>query len=210
MKKAIKYSAVISFVFLVLFVNLFFLMRVSLLDWQSRKLEAATTEIFEQIKDSDFSSVELSEKDIDFVVYGLKSKRVLSTSNAEILPLPNVQGIQRHFLKNHGGTQNRTEILYLCRTYDFLDGKKICVQVSVPAEKKNFQKLLQLFPRSILKILIPLILILFFTISFYFVRLKKIRQPKRVHRECESRTEKADCRDFRSRRFAPSARKEAA
>ena len=45
--------------------------------------------------------------------------------------------------------------------------------ITKPFKKKLSQRLLALIPRSILKILIPLILILFFVLAFYFLRLEK-------------------------------------
>ena len=46
MKKAMKQSFMLTFVFLILFMNLFFLMRISLRDTQAKKLEGTTAELF--------------------------------------------------------------------------------------------------------------------------------------------------------------------
>lgn len=173
MKKAMKQSFMLTFVFLILFMNLFFLMRISLRDTQAKKLEGTTAELFAQINDGNFSNLQTSQKDVDFVIYALKSKKILA-ANRDFLPLlPLAKGIQRYSLKNPKDTEKKIEILYLCRNYELSGGKIVCIQVSVPTEKKLPQKLLALIPRSILKILIPIILILFFALAFYFLRLKK-------------------------------------
>lgn len=173
MKKAMKQSFMLTFVFLILFMNLFFLMRISLRDTQAKKLEGTTTELFAQINDGNFSNLQTSQKDVDFVIYALKSKKILA-ANRDFLPLlPLAKGIQRYSLKNPKDSEKKIEILYLCRNYELSGGKIVCIQVSVPTEKKLPQKLLALIPRSILKILIPLILILFFALAFYFLRLEK-------------------------------------
>ncbi len=173
MKKAVKYSFVLSFVFLILFMNLFFLMRISMRDLQSRKLEAAAGELFARIDGGNFSDLEISQKDVDFVIYAPKSKKILAISRDFLPLLPLAKGIQRYSLKNPKDTEKKIEILYLCRNYELFDGKIVCIQVSVPTEKKLPQKLLALIPRSILKILIPLILVLFCALAFYFLRLEK-------------------------------------
>lgn len=173
MKKAMKQSFMLTFVFLILFMNLFFLMRISLRDTQAKKLEGTTAELFAQINDGNFSNLQTSQKDVDFVIYALKSKKILA-ANRDFLPLlPLAKGIQRYSLKNPKDTEKKIEILYLCRNYELSGGKIVCIQVSVPTEKKLPKKLLALIPRSILKILIPLILILFFVLAFYFLRLEK-------------------------------------
>ena len=173
MKKAMKQSFMLTFVFLILFMNLFFLMRISLRDTQAKKLEGTTAELFAQINDGNFSNLQTSQKDVDFVIYALKSKKILA-ANRDFLPLlPLAKGIQRYSLKNPKDTEKKIEILYLCRNYELSGGKIVCIQVSVPTEKKLPQKLLALSPRSILKILIPLILILFCALAFYFLRLEK-------------------------------------
>ncbi|WP_191017165.1 sensor histidine kinase [Treponema zioleckii] len=173
MKKAIKHSFALTFAFLILFMNLFFLMRISLRDTQAKKLEGTTAELFAQINDGNFSNLQTSQKDVDFVIYALKSKKILA-ANRDFLPLlPLAKGIQRYSLKNPKNTEKKIEILYLCRNYELSGGKIVCIQVSVPTEKELPQKLLALIPRSILKILIPLILILFFALAFYFLRLEK-------------------------------------
>jgi signal transduction histidine kinase len=185
MKKAMKQSFMLTFVFLILFMNLFFLMRISLRDTQAKKLEETTAEIFAQINDGNFSNLQTSQKDVDFVIYALKSKKILA-ANRDFLPLlPLAKGIQRYSSINAGinagknadknpkDSEKKIEILYLCRNYELFDGKIVCIQVSVPTEKKLPQKLLALIPRSILKILIPLILILFCALAFYFLRLEK-------------------------------------
>ncbi len=169
MKKAVKYSFVLSFVFLILFMNLFFLMRISMRDVQSRKLEAAAAELFARIDGGNFSDLEISQKDVDFVIYAPKSKKILAVSRERLPLLPQAKGIQSFSLKK----PKNTELLYLCRNYEFSDGKIVCIQVSIPAEKDLLQKLFALIPRSLLKILIPLILVLFFALSFYFIRLEK-------------------------------------
>lgn len=173
MKKAMKQSFMLTFVFLILFMNLFFLMRISLRDTQAKKLEGTTAELFAQINDGNFSNLQTSQKDVDFVIYALKSKKILA-ANRDFLPLlPLAKGIQRYSLKNPKDIEKKIEILYLCRNYELSGGKIVCIQVSVPTEKKLPQKLLALIPRSILKILIPLILILFFALAFYFLNLEK-------------------------------------
>ena len=173
MKKAIRYSAVISFVFLVLFANLFFLMRISLLESHTKGLERAAAEIYEQIKDGDFSAIALSDTDIDFVVYSPKSRKIFASSNNAIPPLPATRTVQRHSIKSPVDTEKRITVLYLAKTFPLVNGKMTCVQVSVPAEKEIFQKLFLIFPRSLLRILIPLIVILFFVLTFYFLNLEK-------------------------------------
>ena len=50
-----KQSFMLTFVFLILFMNLFFLMRISLRDTQAKKLEGTTAELFAQINDGNFS-----------------------------------------------------------------------------------------------------------------------------------------------------------
>ena len=173
MKKAMKQSFMLTFVFLILFMNLFFLMRISLRDTQAKKLEGTTAELFAQINDGNFSNLQTSQKDVDFVIYALKSKKILA-ANRDFLPLlPLAKGIQRYSLKKPKDSEKKIEILYLCRNYELSGGKIVCIQVSVPTEKELPQKLLALIPRSILKILIPLILILFFALAFYFLRLEK-------------------------------------
>lgn len=163
----------LTFVFLILFMNLFFLMRISLRDTQAKKLEGTTAELFAQINDGNFSNLQTSQKDVDFVIYALKSKKILA-ANRDFLPLlPLAKGIQRYSLKKPKDSEKKIEILYLCRNYELSGGKIVCIQVSVPTEKELPQKLLALIPRSILKILIPLILILFFALAFYFLRLEK-------------------------------------
>ena len=173
MKKAMKQSFMLTFVFLILFMNLFFLMRISLRDTQAKKLEGTTAELFAQINDGNFSNLQTSQKDVDFVIYALKSKKILAANRGSLPLLPLAKGIQRYSLKNPKDTEKKIEILYLCRNYELSGGKIVCIQVSVPTEKKLPQKLLALIPRSILKILIPLILILFFALAFYFLRLEK-------------------------------------
>ncbi len=177
MKKAIKYSFVFTFAFLILALTLFFLMRISMRDSQAKRLEEAASEIFAQIKNGSLSDIQRSQKDIDFVIYARTSRRVLASSNAKIPPLPLARGVQRYSLKNQPDSENKKEknmdILYLCRTYKPSDGKEICIQVSVPAEKEISQVLFLIFPRSLLKILIPLLLFLFVTFSFYFIVLEK-------------------------------------
>ena len=173
MKKAMKQSFMLTFVFLILFMNLFFLMRISLRDTQAKKLEGTTAELFAQINDGNFSNLQTSQKDVDFVIYALKSKKILA-ANRDFLPLlPHAKGIQRYSLKNPKDSEKKIEILYLCRNYELSGGKIVCIQVSIPTEKELPQKLLALIPPSILKILIPLILILFFALAFYFLRLEK-------------------------------------
>lgn len=173
MKKAMKQSFMLTFVFLILFMNLFFLMRISLRDTQAKKLEGTTAELFAQINDGNFSNLQTSQKDVDFVIYALKSKKILAANRGSLPLLPLAKGIQRYSLKNPKDTEKKIEILYLCRNYELSGGKIICIQVSVPTEKELPQKLLALIPRSILKILIPLILILFCALAFYFLRLEK-------------------------------------
>lgn len=177
MKKAIKYSFVFTFAFLILALTLFFLMRISMRDSQAKRLEEAASEIFAQIKNGSLSDIQRSQKDIDFVIYARTSRRVLASSNAKIPPLPLARGVQRYSLKNQPDSENKKEknmdILYLCRTYKPSDGKEICIQVSVPAEKEISQVLFLIFPRSLLKILIPLLLFLFVTFSFYFIVLER-------------------------------------
>ena len=173
MKKAMKQSFMLTFVFLILFMNLFFLMRISLRDTQAKKLEGTTAELFAQINDGNFSNLQTSQKDVDFVIYALKSKKILAANRGSLPLLPLAKGIQRYSLKNPKNSEKKIEILYLCRNYELSGGKIVCIQVSVPTEKKLPQKLLALIPRSILKILIPLILILFFALAFYFLRLEK-------------------------------------
>ena len=173
MKKAIKYSFVFTFAFLILALTLFFLMRISMRDTQGKRLEGATVEIFSQIKNGNFSDIVLSQKDIDFVIYGRNSKKILAASNSRIPLLPPVTGVQGYFLKNQDDGEKRTEILYLCRTYKFSDERAICIQTSIPAEKEISQILFSIFPRSLLKILIPLLLFLFVTFSFYFIVLER-------------------------------------
>ena len=173
MKKAMKQSFMLMFVFLILFMNLFFLMRISLRDTQAKKLEGTTAELFAQINDGNFSNLQTSQKDVDFVIYALKSKKILAANRGSLPLLPLAKGIQRYSLKNPKDTEKKIEILYLCRNYELSGGKIVCIQVSVPTEKKLPQKLLALIPRSILKILIPLILILFCALAFYFLRLEK-------------------------------------
>ena len=146
-------------------------------DSQAKRLEEAASEIFAQIKNGSLSDIQRSQKDIDFVIYARTSRRVLASSNAKIPPLPLARGVQRYSLKNQPDSENKKEknmdILYLCRTYKPSDGKEICIQVSVPAEKEISQVLFLIFPRSLLKILIPLLLFLFVTFSFYFIVLEK-------------------------------------
>ncbi|MBR6080991.1 MAG: HAMP domain-containing histidine kinase [Treponema sp.] len=146
-------------------------------DSQAKRLEEATVEIFSQIKNGSLSDIHRSQKDIDFVIYARTSRRVLASSNAKIPPLPLARGVQRYSLKNQPDSENKKEknmdILYLCRTYKPSDGKEICIQVSVPAEKEISQVLFLIFPRSLLKILIPLLLFLFVTFSFYFIVLER-------------------------------------
>lgn len=177
MKKAMKQSFMLTFVFLILFMNLFFLMRISLRDTQAKKLEGTTAELFAQINDGNFSNLQTSQKDVDFVIYALKSKKILAANRDSLPLLPLAKGIQRYSSKNAGknpkNTEKKIEILYLCRNYELSGGKIVCIQVSIPAEKDLPQKLFALIPRSILKILIPLILILFFALAFYFLRLEK-------------------------------------
>lgn len=173
MKKAVKYSFVFTFAFLILALNLFFLMRISMRDSQSKRLEDASTEIFAQIKNDSLSDIQLSQKDIDYVIYARTSRRVLSSNTAKIPPLPFVRGVQRYSLKNENGGKESTDILYLCRSYVFSDGKVICIQVSIPAEKEISQVLFSIFPRSLLKVLIPLLLFLFLSFSLYFIVLEK-------------------------------------
>ena len=168
-----KQSFMLTFVFLILFMNLFFLMRISLRDTQAKKLEGTTAELFAQINDGNFSNLQTSQKDVDFVIYALKSKKILA-ANRDFLPLlPHAKGIQRYSLKKPKDSEKKIEILYLCRNYELSGGKIVCIQVSIPTEKELPQKLLALIPRSILKILIPLILILFCALAFYFLRLEK-------------------------------------
>ena len=181
MKKAMKQSFMLTFVFLILFMNLFFLMRISLRDTQAKKLEAAAAELFARIDGGNFSDLETSQKDVDFVIYALKSKKILAVSRDSIPLLPLAKGVQRYSSKDAGtnagknpeGSGKKIELLYLCRNYEFSGGKIVCIQVSIPAEKDLVQKLFALIPRSLLKILIPLILVLFFALSFYFIRLEK-------------------------------------
>lgn len=173
MKKAMKQSFMLTFVFLILFMNLFFLMRISLRDTQAKKLEGTTAELFAQINDGNFSNLQTSQKDVDFVIYALKSKKILAANRGSLPLLPLAKGIQRYSLKNPKDSEKKIEILYLCRNYELSGGKIVCIQVSVPTEKELPQKLLALIPPSILKILIPLILILFFALAFYFLRLEK-------------------------------------
>ena len=172
-----KQSFMLTFVFLILFMNLFFLMRISLRDTQAKKLEGTTAELFAQINDGNFSNLQTSQKDVDFVIYALKSKKILAANRDSLPLLPLAKGIQRYSSKNAGknpkNTEKKIEILYLCRNYELSGGKIVCIQVSIPAEKDLPQKLFALIPRSILKILIPLILILFFALAFYFLRLEK-------------------------------------
>ena len=163
----------LTFVFLILFMNLFFLMRISLRDTQAKKLEGTTAELFAQINDGNFSNLQTSQKDVDFVIYALKSKKILAANRGSLPLLPLAKGIQRYSLKNPKDSEKKIEILYLCRNYELSGGKIVCIQVSVPTEKELPQKLLALIPPSILKILIPLILILFFALAFYFLRLEK-------------------------------------
>lgn len=177
MKKAIKYSFVFTFAFLILALTLFFLMRISMRDSQAKRLEEAASEIFAQIKNGSLSDIQRSQKDIDFVIYARNSKKILAASNSRIPLLPLARGVQRYSLKNQPDSENKKEknmdILYLCRTYKPSDGKEICIQVSVPAEKEISQMLFLIFPRSLLKILIPLLLFLFVTFSFYFIVLER-------------------------------------
>ena len=173
MKKAVKYSFVFTFAFLILALNLFFLMRISMRDSQSKRLEEASSEIFAQIKNDSLSDIQLSQKDIDYVIYARTSRRVLAASSAMLPPLPFVRGVQRYSLKNENGGKESTDILYLCRSYVFSDGKVICIQVSIPAEKEISQVLFSIFPRSLLKVLIPLLLFLFLSFSLYFIVLEK-------------------------------------
>ena len=168
-----KQSFMLTFVFLILFMNLFFLMRISLRDTQAKKLEAAAAELFAQINDGNFSNLQTSQKDVDFVIYAAKSKKILAANRGSLPLLPLAKGIQRYSLKNPKNIEKKIELLYLCRNYEFSDGKIVCIQVSIPAEKDLVQKLFALIPRSLLKILIPLILVLFFALSFYFIRLEK-------------------------------------
>ncbi|MBQ4377654.1 MAG: HAMP domain-containing histidine kinase [Treponema sp.] len=142
-------------------------------DSQSKRLEDASTEIFAQIKNDSLSDIQLSQKDIDYVIYARTSRRVLSSNTAKIPPLPFVRGVQRYSLKNENGGKESTDILYLCRSYVFSDGKVICIQVSIPAEKEISQVLFSIFPRSLLKVLIPLLLFLFLSFSLYFIVLEK-------------------------------------
>lgn len=152
-------------------------MRISMRDSQAKRLEEAASEIFVQIKNGSLSDIQRSQKDIDFVIYARTSRRVLASSNAKIPPMPLARGVQRYSLKNQPDSENKKEknmdILYLCRTYKPSDGKEICIQVSVPAEKEISQVLFLIFPRSLLKILIPLLLFLFVTFSFYFIVLER-------------------------------------
>ncbi len=152
-------------------------MRISMRDSQAKRLEEAASEIFAQIKNGSLSDIQRSQKDIDFVIYARTSRRVLASSNAKIPPLPLARGVQRYSLKNQPDSENKKEknmdILYLCRTYKPSDGKELCIQVSVPAEKEISQVLFLIFPRSLLKILIPLLLFLFVTFSFYFIVLER-------------------------------------
>ncbi|MCR5124553.1 MAG: HAMP domain-containing histidine kinase [Treponema sp.] len=173
MKKAIKYSFVLAFIFIVLFANLFFLMRISMRDGQSRNLESSATELFAQIQYGDFTDIQTNQKDVDFVIYGLKSKKILASSKDAIPLLPLAKGIQRYSLKNPKDSSKRIEILYLCRTYELSDGRMVCIQTSVPTKKELTQKLLALIPRSLLKILIPLLLILFVSFPLHFIVLEK-------------------------------------
>ena len=146
-------------------------------DSQAKRLEEAASEIFAQIKNGSLSDIQRSQKDIDFVIYARNSKKILAASNSRIPLLPLARGVQRYSLKNQPDSENKKEknmdILYLCRTYKPSDGKEICIQVSVPAEKEISQMLFLIFPRSLLKILIPLLLFLFVTFSFYFIVLER-------------------------------------
>ena len=152
-------------------------MRISMRDSQAKRLEEAASEIFAQIKNGSLSDIQRSQKDIDFVIYARNSKKILAASNSRIPLLPLARGVQRYSLKNQPDSENKKEknmdILYLCRTYKPSDGKEICIQVSVPAEKEISQMLFLIFPRSLLKILIPLLLFLFVTFSFYFIVLER-------------------------------------
>ena len=177
MKKAVKYSFVFTFAFLILALNLFFLMRISMRDSQAKRLEEAASEILAQIKNGTYTGIQLSHKDIDYVIYTRTSRRVLAASAAKIPPLPLARGVQRYFLRNQPASENKKEkgmeILYLCRSYEFSDGKVICIQVSIPAEKEISQVLFSIFPRSLLKVLIPLLLFLFLSFFLYFIVLEK-------------------------------------
>ena len=146
MKKAMKQSFMLTFVFLILFMNLFFLMRISLRDTQAKKLEGTTAELFAQINDGNFSNLQTSQKDVDFVIYALKSKKILAANRGSLPLLPLAKGIQRYSLKNPKDSEKKIEILYLCRNYELSGGKIVCIQVSVPTEKELPQKLLALIP----------------------------------------------------------------
>ena len=59
------------------------------------------------------------------------------------------------------------------RAFALSNEKMVNIQVSMPAEKKLSEKIINFMPLSALNVLLPLLVILFLLISLYFFRLEK-------------------------------------
>jgi|GEM_PF-3428884 len=173
MNRTARYFVCVVLIFLVLVVNFFYLARISLRDNQAKDLSLQANKIFELIKDGDFTKAYLNEADIDFVIYVPKSRRIIVTNNEAIPLFPLARGIQHSLIKNPDDNEKRISILYLTRAFALSNEKMVNIQVSMPAEKKLSEKIINFMPLSALNVLLPLLVILFLLISLYFFRLEK-------------------------------------
>ena len=173
MNRTARYFVCVALIFLVLVVNFFYLARISLRDNQAKDLSLQANKIFELIKDGNFTKAYLNEADIDFVIYVPKSRRIIVTNNEAIPLFPLARGIQHSLIKNPDDNEKRISILYLTRAFALSNEKMVNIQVSMPAEKKLSEKIINFMPLSALNVLLPLLVILFLLISLYFFRLEK-------------------------------------
>lgn len=170
-KLAIKISAAISGIMILLFVSFTFILRWNLTKQKSKVLRENCKKITDYLTDSQNKIYELEEAFLDlswFIDYAIyeKNGEIKVTTNKYIPILPVTMEKTVHYVEKAFYLDGNLDLLYLTKQ---LDSNHI-LQLSIDIENDSASKMIYSMPKIIPIMMLPIILLTFLVLLFFIKR----------------------------------------
>lgn len=171
---SIKYAFFFSLAVVLISALSAFFIAFSIQRGQSKELSSSCQKLFLQIKAGDFSGLSVPYS-ISFLVYDEVTKESLATNDPFLPALAVTDKAKRYFEKDFF-SDGDLDILYLCQNYSISDSsgsrRSVNVLTAMDMESDSASKIVEILPKSILVILVPILLLSFAVLFYFFIRLK--------------------------------------
>ena len=171
---SIKYAFFFSLAVVLISALSAFFIAFSIQCGQSKELSSSCQKLFLQIKAGDFSGLSVPYS-ISFLVYDEVTKESLATNDPFLPALAVTDKAKRYFEKDFF-SDGDLDILYLCQNYSISDSfgsrRSVNVLTAMDMESDSASKIVEILPKSILVILVPILLLSFAVLFYFFIRFK--------------------------------------